>query len=170
MLSKPIQVVDYDSRWPEVFEGLRGRVARALDGLHFCMEHVGSTAIPGCAAKPIVDLVAVVGCRDRDEAISRLAAAGYVHKGDGGIPGREAFVQPEDLPRHHLYLCLAGNRELDRQLLFRDYLRSHPEQVLNYSRLKIGLAERFRDDREAYTRAKTPFIEGILSLAGAWTR
>lgn len=169
MLSKPIEVVEYDPGWPEVYEGLRGQVARALDGLHFCMEHVGSTAIPGCAAKPIVDLVAVVGCRDKDEAISRLAAAGYVHKGDGGIPGREAFVQPDDLPRHHLYLCAAGNRELDRELLFRDYLRSHPEQVLNYSHLKMGLAERFRDDREAYTRAKTPFIEGILALAGVWS-
>ncbi len=142
------------------------RVARALDGLSFCTEHVGSTAIPGCAAKPIVDLVVVVGPPDKDEAISRLAAAGYVHKGDGGITGRERFAQPGDLPRHHLYLCSAGNRELEREILFRDYLRSHPEQILNYSRLKIDLAARYRDDRQAYTRAKTPFIEGILSLAG----
>ena len=82
---KPVEVVRYDHGWPEVFEELRVRVAAALGGLHLRIEHVGSTAIPGCAAKPVVDMVVVVAsAHDVGEAIDRLAAAGYVHKGDGG--------------------------------------------------------------------------------------
>lgn len=164
----PIEVVTYDPGWPQVFEELRGRVAQVLDGLFFRTEHVGSTAISGCAAKPVIDMdVILTFAGDVGEVIDRLSAAGYVHKGDGGIPGREAFAPPGDLPRHHLYVCIRGGRELQRHLLFRDYLRKHPEEVLNYSRLKERLAREFREDREAYTRAKTSFIEGILDKAGA---
>jgi GrpB-like predicted nucleotidyltransferase (UPF0157 family) len=132
--------------------------------------------VPGLAAKPIIDLDVIV--RDADsvrEAIARLASLGYTHQGDLGIPGREAFRRADEdvprdgsgrrWPRHNLYVCAAGAEPLLRHLCFRDWLRVHPDDAAAYAALKNGLAERFRDDREAYTDAKSPFIQEILRKA-----
>ena len=104
------------------------------------------------------------------EAIMELKRAGYLHMGDLGVAGREAFESPTGLPAHHLYVVSNGGRECRRHLLFRDYLRSHPEETRRYSDLKKSLAMKFRDDREGYTEAKTAFIEGMLQRAEADAR
>jgi GrpB-like predicted nucleotidyltransferase (UPF0157 family) len=85
--------------------------------------------------------------------------------GDLGISGREAFESPAVLPAHHLYLVVQGNSEHIRHLRFRDYLRNHPEEKERYSALKRSLANRFRNDREAYTDAKSDFVEAVLREA-----
>jgi GrpB-like predicted nucleotidyltransferase (UPF0157 family) len=166
-MTTPVLVVEYDPAWPELFEVLRRRLAAALGNLPHAIEHVGSTAVPGLAAKPIVDLdVAVHSAADVPIAIRRLQTVGYVPEGDLGVPGREAFLPPTDLPYHHLYLCTAGTPAYRRHLLFRDYLRAHPEAAEAYAALKRTSAVRFREDRAAYTAAKSAFIEEILRRAG----
>jgi GrpB-like predicted nucleotidyltransferase (UPF0157 family) len=154
----PICIVDYDPHWPGEFERLRHRAAGAVGDLAVSIEHVGSTAVPGLAAKPVIDLVVVVGPRDVAVAIERLVAIGYVHQGNLGVEAREAFAVPQGERRHHLYLCPADSEELRAQLAFRDRLRSQPALAAECEALKRQLAIRFRNDREAYAEAKTDFV------------
>src|SRR5271168_241502 len=105
-MTNPVIVVDYDLQWAEVFAELRSTLAAALGGLAVAIEHVGSTAVPGLPAKPIIDIDVVVPSPAKvPEAIARLATIGYVHQGDLGIAGREAFASPPNTPAHHLYVC-----------------------------------------------------------------
>jgi GrpB-like predicted nucleotidyltransferase (UPF0157 family) len=165
-MNEPVIIVDYDPDWVTVFSQLSGMLTKALGSLPISIEHVGSTSVPGAAAKPIIDIDVVIGSGDDlPAAISLLARLGYRHIGDLGIAGREAFDNPPGLPAHHLYVVVAGNPEHMRHLGFRDYLRSHPEVRDQYSALKKSLGTRFRDDREAYTEAKTAFIEDVLNKA-----
>jgi GrpB-like predicted nucleotidyltransferase (UPF0157 family) len=165
---EPVIIVDYDPIWVVTFRKLCDRVGESLDKLPHSIDHVGSTAIPGAAAKPIIDIdVVLKSPAGVPKAIRALEEAGYKHLGDLGITGREAFESPADLPAHHLYVVVLGGREHTRHVRFRDYLRSHPEDTKRYSALKKSLAEKFRDDREAYTEAKTAFIEAILRQAGS---
>ncbi|PYQ62473.1 MAG: GrpB family protein [Acidobacteria bacterium] len=162
----PVVVVDPDPQWGEAFASLRERLSPALAGLPARIEHVGSTAVPNLAAKPIIDIdVVVPSAAEVPAAIARLESIGYVHQGDLGIPGREAFQSPPELPRHHLYLCAAASREYERHVRFRDFLRRHPAAAQAYSDLKREAARRFRDDRQAYGDAKSAFIEDVLARA-----
>lgn len=133
-------------------------MAAALDDVAVAIEHVGSTAVPGLAAKPVIDLVVVVEPERVQEAIDRLAAVGYVHRGDLGVEGREAFSSPDSERRHHLYVSATGSEELRAQLAFRDRLRRDTALAAEYEALKRELAVRFRDDRPGYTEAKTDFV------------
>jgi GrpB-like predicted nucleotidyltransferase (UPF0157 family) len=162
-MSEPVNTVEYDHSWPETFDRLRNGLNEPLKILRVEIVHVGSTSIPGAAAKPIIDLDVVIRTReDVSKAIKRLAVLGYVHQGDLGMPGRQAFKSPRELPPHHLYLVVRGNSERTRHLQFRDYLRKHPEATGQYSNLKKSLARKFLDDRNGYTQAKTVFITEIL--------
>ena len=159
----PVIIVDYDPAWPELFNTLKSSIDTALGEVALRVEHVGSTSVPGLAAKPIIDMDLVVRAEDLGKAIALLASIGYVHDGDGGIPGRERFRPPAGLPSHHLYVCAEDNAELLRHIQFRDYLRLHPESVAEYGMLKKRLAAAYGDDREGYSIAKSEFITTILS-------
>ena len=154
----PIFVVDYDPEWPREFDALRDRVAAAVGDIAVAIEHVGSTAVRGLAAKPIIDLVVVVEPEDVGRAVERLVAIGYVHRGNLGVEGREAFSAPEGDRRHHLYVSPTDSEELRAQLAFRNRLRSDAALAAEYEALKRELAVRFRDDRMGYTDAKTEFV------------
>jgi GrpB-like predicted nucleotidyltransferase (UPF0157 family) len=154
----PIVIVDYNPAWPLEFERLRDRAAAAVGDIAIAIEDVGSTAVPGLAAKPVIDLVIVVEPEDVQRAIDRLNAMGYVHQGNLGVEGREAFGVPEGEPRHHLYISPTDSEELRAQLAFRDRLRVDPALANQYEALKRALARRFRDDRVGYTDAKTVFV------------
>lgn len=171
---RPISIVCYDQQWAQDFEELSEVLRDALGGLVARVEHVGSTSVPGLAAKPVLDIDLVIAkSTPMPHVIAALSALGYEHRGDQGIPGREAFGRADDLvprdgserrwPRHHLYVCRADADELARHLAFRDYLRAHPEAVGAYAHLKRRLAERHPTDRDAYCRAKTDFICEILA-------
>lgn len=162
----PILIQDYDPRWPGQFETLRSRVASALGALAAAIEHVGSTAVPGLAAKPIIDLdIVLASAADFPLVVERLASFGYVHEGDLGIAGREAFKDPPGPIPHHLYVCYPGSKPYWEHLAFRNHLRTHPEDSQAYGELKRRLALQFPNDREAYTQAKTEFIVTILHRA-----
>ena len=157
-------ISEYDPAWPALFCELRDGLPAGLRMRARSIEHVGSTAVPGLAAKPIIDIDIVVADQaDVAEAIAMLAAAGYPHKGDAGVPGREAFDQPPHLPEHHLYVCVEGAGPLVAHLRLRDHLRANPGTAREYAALKRELADAYGDDRAGYTEAKTAFIEAVLA-------
>jgi GrpB-like predicted nucleotidyltransferase (UPF0157 family) len=167
---KTVPVAEYDPAWPAHFQRLARRAAEAIGAAALAVEHVGSTSVPGLAAKPVIDLAVLVRPEDVPHAIGRLAGIGYVHQGERGIPGREAFRSPAGEPKHHLYVCVPGSPGVRDHLLFRDYLRAHPDVAREYADLKRRLALRHHDDREAYQLAKGPFIDAVTRRAAEEAR
>lgn len=158
-----VLIENYDPSWPVLFGEMRAKLTDALGDLGVSIEHVGSTAVPGLAAKPILDIdVLLRSAEDLPLAIARLAALGYRHQGDLGIAGREAFATPPGTPPHHLYVCRPDSPAFRRHILFRDYLRTHPAEARAYADLKRRLAAQFPDDRVAYTEGKSEFVTAIL--------
>jgi GrpB-like predicted nucleotidyltransferase (UPF0157 family) len=165
-MPNPVVILEYDPEWPRVFQCLQCRITDSLGDMAAAIEHIGSTSVPGLAAKPIVDIdVLLTHEAMLPVAIDRLVSVGYIHRGNLGAPGREAFRTPADDPPHHIYLCTPGSAEFRRHTAFRDYLRAHPAEAKLYGDLKITLAERFRDDRAAYNAAKTEFVLELTSRA-----
>jgi len=157
-----VRVVPYDPRWPDLFQAELERLTAALLPLVATIEHIGSTAVPGLAAKPVLDILA--GYDDPEllqEFIVRFEAAGYEHRGEQGIPGREFFRRGN--PRsYHVHFTRTGNLFWLRHLGFRDLLRVDPALRDAYADLKHQLAARFPTNREAYIEGKTDFIQGAL--------
>ena len=164
---RTIIVADYDPSWPAAFERVRATVWPAVGAIALAVEHVGSTAVPGLAAKPIIDVSLVLRSQaDVPVAVERLATLGYVHQGDLGVKGREAFESPDGLPAHHLYACPRDSPALANHLAVRDYLRAHPEAAAEYGQLKRRLARQFPHDIEGYVDGKTDFLLAIVRAAG----
>ena len=167
-----VEIVGYDPRWPDLFAAEASLLRNVLPSDAFiAIEHAGSTAIPGVAAKPIIDIfVAVPSIADAKRTlIEPIRAIGYVYWEDNPNPERMFFVNgmpPFGARRtHHVHLCEPSSEHWSRPLLFRDYLRQHPDQARAYVELKHDLAERFRDDREGYTAAKEAFVLDIAVKA-----
>ena len=175
-MPEPI-LVPYDPAWSETFAQMCEVYAAALEGLSVAIEHVGSTAIPGLMAKPILDIDIVIPTREAlPEVVVRLAKLGYRHNGDQGIPEREVFKASESTApytepsriwmAHHLYVCHADSAELRRHLQFRDALRRSPELCAEYERLKCETALAAQGDRKVYARLKETtcraFVEQVL--------
>lgn len=164
---EPLVIRDYDAAWPARFSELAGRVMTHLGALVLQVEHVGSTAVPGLVAKPVVDMdVVLASPSDLREVIRRLGLLGYAHEGELGVAGRDAFRWPVGEVRHHLYVLTAGAAELRRHVAFRDALRADGSVRDEYSELKRSLALRYPHDRRAYTEAKSALIERVVSDAG----
>ncbi|MFC4448656.1 GrpB family protein [Halorussus aquaticus] len=167
MADVTIEIVDYDPAWPVRFEREADRMAEILGDRVVSIEHIGSTAVPGLAAKPIVDIVPVVADVDDGEVCARrLAEAGYYrsHKdrGDDWIElGREA----DDGQEFNVHIRPRDSERLRRNLLLRDYLRDHPDAHEEYARVKREAAAKHPEDPDAYTRAKSAVIESILGRA-----
>jgi GrpB-like predicted nucleotidyltransferase (UPF0157 family) len=162
-MPEPVIIVDYSPEWARQFAQLRATLVAALGNLAVAVEHVGSTAVPGLASKPIIDIDVVIASFDElDRVKAALANIGYEYSGEQGIAGRHAFKQPAGLPQHHCYVCVSGSRELLRHLAFRDALRTDAELAREYGALKTTLAARFRDDRLGYSEAKGAFVEAVL--------
>ncbi|SIN96774.1 GrpB family protein [Chitinophaga niabensis] len=166
MISKTIKVEAYSDQWPLTFLHLQAKFNQHLEHLIDRIEHVGSTAVPGLAAKPVIDIDIIINDKSRFEEITAiLKTLGYTHEGDRGIPGREAFSGPSQ-PAHHLYVCLADSISLKNHLLLRNYLRSHPEKATAYGELKKQLAQKYPDNIDLYVENKTAFITSILEETG----
>jgi GrpB-like predicted nucleotidyltransferase (UPF0157 family) len=166
-LVRNIVIVDYDPAWPIEFSALRSVIVSVLGDIAVAVEHVGSTSVPGLAAKPIIDIdVVVASVADVAGAINRLAEVGYNHRGNLGVDGREAFSSPPESPQHHLYVCVLGNTALQNHLMLRDYLRAARVATLKYSQLKRELAARYPTDVDKYIDGKTEFILTALRKVG----
>ena len=169
MSTKHVVVLPYDEAWKKDFEDIKAELMQVLEGLVLSIEHVGSTSVPGLAAKPVIDIDVVIEDQGIfDKVKTALETIGYHHEGNLGIVGREAFKYEgkDHLQRHHLYGCPRDSAELKRHIAFRDYLRSHPEAVREYSRVKEEGAELYRHDIDRYIEHKSPFIEGIYREIG----
>ncbi len=169
MKTKRVVVLPYDPKWKDDFEAIKREIADAVGELTVSAEHVGSTSVEGMSAKPIIDIDVVI--KDEsvfEEVVRRLAGIGYIHEGDLGIKGREAFRYSgkNHLREHHLYVCPQDSRELFRHVKFRDFLRSHPEAVKRYSEVKETAARLFPDNIDGYMEYKAPCIKEIYSLCG----
>ncbi len=169
MVTKHVVIMPFDERWAQDYEDIASEIRDALGELALAIEHVGSTAVPGLSAKPIIDIDVVIRDYDAlDAVIFALKAIGYRHEGDLGIAGREAFGYEgkSHLRKHHLYVCPQDSPELKRHIAFRDYLRAHPDDVREYSRIKAEGASLHPDDIEGYIEYKSPFIERIYREIG----
>jgi GrpB-like predicted nucleotidyltransferase (UPF0157 family) len=165
----PVVVVDYQHDWPALFERLATPLRRAVAHLDAAtVEHVGSTAVPGLAAKPIVDIDVVLdSAADVPAAVEALRGLGYVYQGDKGIRGREAFMWPPEAPAHHVYVVVAGSAPHRNHVGFRDHLRTHPEDARRYAELKGELAAAHAGDVAAYAAGKQRFIDAIVCYGEA---
>ena len=169
-----IVVSDYDPAWPDWFDALHRHIWPAVEEVALRIDHVGSTSVPGLAAKPIIDLdIVVAGPDDVRPVIDRLAPLGYRWRGDLGVVGREAFRRPDDdgLPTHHLYLVVENNKaHLDHWLL-RDRLRADPDARDRYAALKRRNVELADRDMDVYVAAKAGLVAELLTearAAGGW--
>lgn len=161
-----IQIVPYDALWPVQFQAERGLLLNLIQRF-ICgpVEHVGSTAVPGLLAKPVIDvMVPVESLAASRPAIALLERSGYSY-GDYRSDVMHWFCKPSpEVRTHHLHLVPFRSALWNDRIAFRDYLRVHPQVATEYGDLKLRLAEQFRFDREAYTDAKEPFVKRILSL------
>lgn len=169
MITKHIVVEPFDEHWRLDFLKIQNELTDALGQLAIRIEHVGSTSVQGLSAKPIIDIdVVIKDYNALKDTISALEKIGYQYEGDLGIPGREAFRYDgkDHLKKHHLYVCPADSPELKRHIAFRDYLRTHPDAVREYSLIKEEGAKKYPDDIERYIEYKSPFIERVYSEMG----
>jgi len=155
--------VDYDPEWPAAFEEARAAIEGLLGGLVLEIHHIGSTSVPGLCAKPKIDIDIVLrSAAAIPEAIERMKAQGYTYHGNRYRDGMWAFTTGRGPRGERFYLCAPGTPTHLRRLLFRDYLRSHPETAAAYGALKRRLASevsgRSDADWDYYTGGKGPFI------------
>ena len=173
-MADEIEVVDYDASWPRLFEEERAVLERHLPADQVLgIAHAGSTAVPGLAAKPIIDIFIAVSGIDCAKAtlVAPIAAAGYVYWAENPDSSRMFFVKgmsPYGQRRtHHVHVLEPASEHWQRVFAFRDYLRSHPDEAQRYQLLKRDLALRHRSDREAYTRAKDAYVLRVAEMARA---
>jgi GrpB-like predicted nucleotidyltransferase (UPF0157 family) len=161
--SDRIELSDHDPSWAERFEDEKGKLAGVFDGQAVGIEHIGSTAVPDLCAKPIVDVL--IGLRELelgDEQIAAMQDLGYDYLGEHGLPGRLFFKKN---PRtHHVHVVEYGGLHWERQLTFREALRTDAEERRRYDEFKRKLAAEGHS-REAYTELKTPFIREVEARA-----
>ena len=170
-MNRQLQISPYDPRWVVEFEAERDRIARTLAESVIRIEHNGSTAVPGLAAKPVIDIQVSV---EQLQPISRyagpLAAIGYLHVPHVDDAFCPFFHRPREWPHtHHVHVVQAGGQEERRTLAFRDFLREHSDVAHEYAALKSRLATLTdasdAESREAYARAKSEFIERVVGVA-----
>ena len=162
-----VRLAPYDTAWPAMYVAEVARLAPILleHGVTLTLEHTGSTAVPGLAAKPILDILAGrEAAGDRSAVIAALVAGGYTYRGEQGISGRD-FFRRGDPRQYHLHLTTVGSTFWHDHRSFRDHLRAHADAAAAYEALKRALAARYPRDREAYIEGKTAFVQAIVAEA-----
>jgi GrpB-like predicted nucleotidyltransferase (UPF0157 family) len=165
---RPIRVIEYDPQWPQLFEAARAELLALAANRILAIDHIGSTAVPGLAAKPKIDLDAVLVSEIAPADLTPLLqAAGYIPHGDPHGEGRWTFTRDHASHGLRLYLCTEGNAAHHDRLLFRDYLRAHPQRAAEYQALKLHLAAEANGDWDLYTGGKSDFVHETIERATA---
>ena len=169
-MSRKVEVVPYNPAWHEMYQTEAAGLLPLLGENLVAMHHIGSTAVPGLAAKPTIDILAVVCSHDRlDACCPALQGLGYQAKGENGISGRRYFQKLEgEAHRVHIHAYQVGHSDITRHLNFRDYLRAHPKEARAYQALKESLAARYTTDPNRYTAGKSDFIRAADRRAAEW--
>jgi GrpB-like predicted nucleotidyltransferase (UPF0157 family) len=165
-----VQISDYDPQWPHRFAEESAAIRSAIGKWAVRVEHIGSTAVPGLPAKPIIDImVGLHRLSDADHCLAPLAAIDYeyIPEYESAIPERRYFRKGPQTRHFHLHMVEIESEFWNRHLAFRDYLRSHLQTAKAYEVLKRRLAASYQADREGYTEAKTDFIQSVLAQARA---
>lgn len=171
MTGSRLEIVPYDPAWPVAFHLEEQRIRAVLGDLALRIDHDGSTAVPGLAAKPVIDIqVSVADLAAMDAYRRPLQSIGYTHVPDADDGICPFFHRPAQWPHtHHVHVVQAGGAEERRTLAFRDYLRDHPDEARAYEKLKRGLAARSSAEcfqsRQAYADAKSEFVERVVAAA-----
>lgn len=160
----------YTSNWIMHFAEIKRELEIALDGIDYTIEHVGSTSVPNLDAKPIIDLDIIYSAPADFELIKlRLEKAGYFHNGNQGIEDREVFKRNGimvseilDTIKHHLYVCPAGSKALERHILSRNFLRKNDWARLRYQQIKYELAEEANQDSKRYAALKELHVNAFI--------
>ncbi len=160
-----VRVVAYRPEWPVLFEREERALLERVGHLAVDVQHVGSTAVPGLDAKPIIDIaLAVRSAQDIPRLVGPLGELGYIYGGDAGRDGGHIFVK-ESAPNvrtHHLHVVAADDPQWREWVLFRDRLRADGALRARYAGLKKALKERYAEDRKGYTEAKNEFVRGLV--------
>ena len=172
-----ITVLNYDPEWPLKYERERKAIAEILDGNGIAIYHIGSTSVPGLAAKPIIDMMAVVRSLEKvDDARGKFSELGYEYLGEFGIAGRRYFRKGGDERTHQIHIFQADDwNNIGRHLAFRDYMRTHEKERAEYAEIKTALAQRFPYDIDGYCDGKDAFVRemekrALLEYDGTWDR
>ena len=166
---RQVIVLPYQSEWASEYMREADRLREVFGARLKQIYHMGSTSVPGLAAKPIIDILPVVDALEGIEQFdAQMEALGYEAKGEFGMPGRRYYRKGGDERTHHIHLYATGNREIKRHLVFRDYLRAHPEEAAAYGALKEQLATTYPLDIEAYIAGKDAFVKELEQRAIAW--
>jgi GrpB-like predicted nucleotidyltransferase (UPF0157 family) len=168
---RPVRVVPYDPAWPALAREAARAIVEACGGLVLRVEHVGSTAVPGLAAKPVLDLMPALARTEDGERIGpMMTALGYAVRGELGILGRHLFTRRIDgdthVEQHNVHAYETSHPEWERHLVFRDALRADGVMRAEYERVKRALAEQYRDDLATYAESKSPFIDEVIAAHG----
>jgi GrpB-like predicted nucleotidyltransferase (UPF0157 family) len=166
----PVEILAYDPDWPARFEAMRARLAVALGPTALRIDHVGSTAVPGLAAKPVIDIQISVPDVESEAAYKApIESQGFALR--WVEPGHRYFRPPPGSPREYqVHVCTVGSEWERVHLLFRDYLRAHDEIAAEYEALKRDLAARHTLERVTYNDAKAPFIDSTVARATVWAK
>lgn len=170
MVKREVEIVEYDPKWATLYSEEEAKILAAIGHLVVAIEHIGSTAVVGLGAKPIIDImVGVNRLSNAQECLAPLGSLGYDYQPEHEVtmPERRFFGKgkPPEAQHYHLHMVENGSEFWKRHLAFRDYLRTHPETSRRYCELKKKLASEHGSDREGYTEAKTLFIESIVAEA-----
>jgi len=166
---RKMTVVEYSAEWPRLYAQemavLRGALGHEIVRCH----HIGSTSVPGLAAKPIIDImIEVRSVEALDELNEAMRNLGYQPKGEFGIPGRRYFPKGSDERTHHIHAFAVGDPHVEPHLAFRDYLRTHPAAVAEYAAVKKAAAVAHETDPEGYVAFKHGLVERMVSEAVHW--
>lgn len=165
----PIVIVPYDPAWPNEFRAIAAGLREALGSKAVRIDHVGSTAVVGLDAKPVIDIqISVLGLEPFNDFRIPLERLGYRYRSRNPDLSKRFFDGPVGQRSIHVHVRVAGGFDEQFNLLFRDYLRSHPAEALDYAREKWRLAEMYRHDREGYVRAKEPTVWRLARAAHDW--
>jgi GrpB-like predicted nucleotidyltransferase (UPF0157 family) len=170
-VDEPVAVCDYDPLWPSRFEAERERLARSLTGVDAVVEHIGSTAVPGLAAKPVIDiLVGVVGPLAGHPVVDRLRALGYEFLGEAGVPGRLYFRRRSGGPAFNVHVVVRDGELWQDNVLLRDYLRTHPDDAREYAAVKRRAAGAAPHSLLRYSELKGDVVGALVERARSASR
>ena len=163
-----VVLLEHQDDWKDQFTVVAASIQAKLGGVFVQCHHIGSTAIAGICAKPVIDMILeVTTLSELDATAGRLGDLGYVGRGEFGMEGRRFFYKGTSPRTHHIHAYEAGHPQVIRHIWFRDYLNAFPEKAKAYESLKLKLVRDLSDDREAYTEGKSDFIQRIDREAAA---
>ncbi|WP_047979577.1 GrpB family protein [Ornithinibacillus contaminans] len=163
-----VRLTEFNDKWSQMFHDEVQNLKTIFGEEIIRCEHFGSTSVPGMKAKPVIDMMCIFKDIEKVDLFnSKMQSLGYDVAGEWGITGRRFFRKGGENRTHHIHCYQFDNPEIERHLIFRDYLRTHPEEVIRYSNFKEELAQRYEDTNE-YSPAKKDFVEEMEQRAIHW--